>query len=93
MGCEIGREIKGSVKYSYELALSNEIIPDFFDNIEVSLEDAIRFLQKKALSNVPNVKSWALISYQKQPIGWVKKVGNRLNNYFPKEYRIRKDFL
>ena len=50
------------------------------------------FLQKKVLSEVPDIKSWALISYKKHPLGWVKKVGNRINNYFPKEYRIRKDF-
>tara|TARA_Y100000589_G_scaffold193072_1_gene182760 strand:- start:368 stop:1702 length:1335 start_codon:yes stop_codon:yes gene_type:complete len=92
IGCKIGHEIKGNVKYSHELAFSNEIIPNSFQTVEVSLQDAIRFLQKKVLSEVPNIKSWALISYNKHPLGWIKKVGNRINNYFPKEYRIRKDF-
>ena len=93
IGCEIGQEIKGKIKYSHQLALSNELIPGAFDRIEVSYQEAILFLQKKVLSEVPNVESWALISYNKQPLGWVKKVGNRLNNYYPKEFRIRKEFF
>ena len=93
IGCEIGQEIKGKIKHSHELSFSNELIPDAFDTIDVSYEEAIRFLQKKVLSEVPNIESWGLVSYKKQPLGWVKKVGGRLNNYYPKEFRIRKDFF
>ena len=93
IGCRIGQEIKGKIKYSHELALSNELIPDFFDQIDVPHEEAIRFLQKKVLSEIPDIRSWALVSYENQSLGWVKKVGGRLNNYYPKEFRIRKDFF
>lgn len=92
-GCRIGQEIKGKIKYSHELALSNELIPDFFDQIDVPHEEAIRFLQKKVLSEIPDIRSWALVSYENHSLGWVKKVGGRLNNYYPKEFRIRKDFF
>ncbi len=91
IGCEIGQNIKGKIKYSHELAFSHELKKDAFELIEVSYEDAIRFLQKKVLSEVPNIKSWGLIAFQNQPLGWVKKVGGRLNNYYPKEFRIRKE--
>jgi NOL1/NOP2/fmu family ribosome biogenesis protein len=87
------RTLKGKYKYSHELALSNELIPDAFDRIDLAYKEVIRFLQKKVLSEVPNIESWALISYNKQPLGWVKKVGDRLNNYYPKEFRIRKEFF
>ena len=86
------KNIKGKIKYSHELAFSHELKKDAFELIEVSYEDAIRFLQKKVLSEVPNIKSWGLIAFQNQPLGWVKKVGGRLNNYYPKEFRIRKEF-
>ena len=92
IGCKIGQNIKGKIKYSHELAFSHELKKDAFELIEVSYEDAIRFLQKKVLSEVPNIKSWGLIAFQNQPLGWVKKVGGRLNNYYPKEFRIRKEF-
>ena len=91
IGCKIGQNIKGKIKYSHELAFSHELKKDAFELIEVSYEDAIRFLQKKVLSEVPNIKSWGLIAFQNQPLGWVKKVGGRLNNYYPKEFRIRKE--
>ena len=91
IGCKIGQNIKGKIKYSHELAFSHELKKDAFELIEVSYEDAIRFLQKKVLSEVPNIKSWGLITFQNQPLGWVKKVGGRLNNYYPKEFRIRKE--
>ncbi len=91
IGCKIGQNIKGKIKYSHELAFSHELKKDAFELIEVSYQDAIRFLQKKVLSEVPNIKSWGLIAFQNQPLGWVKKVGGRLNNYYPKEFRIRKE--
>lgn len=90
-GCEIGQEMKGKMKYSHELAFSHELKKDAFELVEVSKDDAIRYLQKKELSEKPDVKSWGLITFKNQPLGWVKKVGNRLNNYYPKEFRIRKD--
>lgn len=93
IGCEIGQEIKGKIKYSHELSFSHELKKEAFDIVEVSKEEAIKYLQKKDLISVPEIKSWGLISYRKQPLGWVKKVGNRLNNYYPKVFRIRKDFI
>jgi len=34
-------------------------------------------------------KGWILFTYQNLPLGWGKNLGNRLNNYYPKEWRIR----
>tara|TARA_Y100000589_G_scaffold54077_1_gene44902 strand:- start:3341 stop:4675 length:1335 start_codon:yes stop_codon:yes gene_type:complete len=91
-GCKIGQNIKGKIKYSHELAFAHELKKDAFELVEVSHDDAIRFLQKKVLSEVPDIKSWGLVTFQNQPLGWVKKIGGRLNNYYPKEFRIRKEF-
>lgn len=92
IGVEIGQDIKGKLKYSHELALSNELNSDEFETIELPHDEVIKFLQKKDLLEVPDIKTWGLVTYKKQPLGWVKKVGNRLNNYYPKEFRIRKEF-
>lgn len=96
IGCCVGQILdsrKGrSFKYSHELALSHEINQNQFEKVEVNQKDAIAFLQKKEISFIPTIKSWGLIVYNDQPLGWVKKVGNRVNNYHPKEYRIRKSF-
>ena len=34
---------------------------------------------------------WMLASYQGLGLGWAKGLANRLNNYLPKEWRIRMD--
>jgi hypothetical protein len=30
-----------------------------------------------------------IVTYQNVPLGFIKNLGNRANNYFPKEWRIR----
>jgi NOL1/NOP2/fmu family ribosome biogenesis protein len=30
-----------------------------------------------------------IATYQQEPLGWLKQVGNRFNNLYPKEWRIR----
>jgi hypothetical protein len=37
-------------------------------------------------------KSWFLVQYKGVAIGFAKNLGNRINNYYPKEWRILKDF-
>lgn len=93
MGTQIGQYIQGKWKYSYELALAQKLNASFFEQVELSLEDAQRFLQKNPIEVQPNIKSWGLVTYKKQPLGWLKKINNRYNNYYPKEYRIRKENL
>ncbi|HAP01108.1 MAG TPA: hypothetical protein DCQ93_04195, partial [Bacteroidetes bacterium] len=34
-------------------------------------------------------KGWLLAQYENHPLGWLKSLGNRMNNYFPTEWRIR----
>lgn len=34
---------------------------------------------------------WMLASFHGLPLGWMKLLPNRINNYFPNEWRIRKN--
>lgn len=60
-----------------------------FAKKDLELEEALTFLRKKELepNNLP--EGWVLITYQGNGLGWVKNLGNRVNNYYPKEWRIR----
>lgn len=58
--------------------------------IDVSREDAIKYLRKEDIGLLPAMKGWALVRYGGQRLGWVKLLGNRINNYYPKEWRILK---
>jgi NOL1/NOP2/fmu family ribosome biogenesis protein len=36
-------------------------------------------------------KGWYIIRYKGLGLGWIKALGNRVNNYLPKSWRIRMD--
>jgi 16S rRNA C967 or C1407 C5-methylase (RsmB/RsmF family)/NOL1/NOP2/fmu family ribosome biogenesis protein len=79
---------------SVALALSAEINPHAFISIELSYENAIGYLQKEAVilpGDTP--KGHLLATYKNTPLGFVKNIGNRANNLYPSEWRIRKRFF
>ena len=73
----------------HEWALSHAI-PHPFPRAEVSKQTALQFLKGEPIQlEAPN--GWVCITYKGIGLGWVKNMGNRVNNYYPKEYRIRMD--
>jgi 16S rRNA C967 or C1407 C5-methylase (RsmB/RsmF family)/NOL1/NOP2/fmu family ribosome biogenesis protein len=73
----------------HELALSTMITPGI-PAIALSRENAIQFLRKEEIRIDTSEKGWALAQFEKQNLGWMKILQNRINNYYPKEWRIRK---
>ena len=87
-GVELGKKHKKEWIPSHEWALS--ILPkNGFPQQELTQEEALAFLRKKdqSFTNLP--LGWVLLTYKKLSLGWVKNLGNRVNNYYPKEWRIR----
>lgn len=75
----------------HDLPLSGLLAPDAFARIELSAQDALRYLRRDALPLEDAPKGWACITCQGLPLGWIKHLGNRYNNYYPKNWRIRMD--
>jgi 16S rRNA C967 or C1407 C5-methylase (RsmB/RsmF family)/NOL1/NOP2/fmu family ribosome biogenesis protein len=78
----------------------NELIPDHalalstlyhhgIARIELNKEQAIAFLRRELFEIDELTKGWLMCFYNDLPIGWIKSLGNRFNNYYPKEWRIR----
>lgn len=88
-GTEIG-SVKGKdVIPAHELALS--LLPlSHFPTVELKKEDALQYLRRKHIE-VPAPKGWNLVRYNGLPLGWMKVLPNRINNYYPAEWRILKD--
>lgn len=55
--------------------------------ISCSQEEALRFM-KKELQSIDGHKGWNLMTFQGFGLGWIKHLGNRVNNYLPNEFRI-----
>jgi NOL1/NOP2/fmu family ribosome biogenesis protein len=87
-GVELGKKQGKEWIPSHEWALST-LPKNGFVQQELTLEEALDFLRKKeqSFSNLP--MGWVLLTYQNLPLGWIKNLGNRVNNYYPKEWRIR----
>lgn len=61
-----------------------------FPEVEVSREEALAYLRRENLElNGRQPKGYLLLTYNGRPLGFVKNLGNRVNNLYPKEWRIR----
>ncbi|MBN2166242.1 MAG: RNA methyltransferase [Marinilabiliaceae bacterium] len=87
-GIEIGKAVRKDFIPSHSAAMST-VIGDYYCKTELSLVEALKFLKGETNLNVDVLKDWMIVSYKNQPLGFVKGVGNRINNYYPKDYRIR----
>jgi 16S rRNA C967 or C1407 C5-methylase (RsmB/RsmF family)/NOL1/NOP2/fmu family ribosome biogenesis protein len=73
----------------HELALSTGLNPQI-PELELSRSDALKYLRREAFTADVQMKGWRPVSFRQQKLGWVKILSNRINNYFPKSWRILK---
>ena len=75
---------------SHDLALNVQVNSD---NRVVDLEEdkALLFLKGEPVPVDSVEKGWHLASYKGLPLGWIKVLQGRVNNYLPKEWRIHKE--
>lgn len=92
MGIEGGKFKQQKFIPAHPLAVSNAIdrkLPSF----ALSYEQAIAFLQKKDFAlDDQGLRNWVLATYEGNVLGLMKMLGNRINNHYPAELRIRKEF-
>jgi 16S rRNA C967 or C1407 C5-methylase (RsmB/RsmF family)/NOL1/NOP2/fmu family ribosome biogenesis protein len=74
---------------SQELALWNELPQDIFPTVDVDWDTAIKYLKRETLSFTDAPKGYLLLRYDGLNLGFVKNIGNRANNLYPQEWRIR----
>jgi NOL1/NOP2/sun family putative RNA methylase len=70
-------------------ALSIHLNKDIFSTIELTEEEAIRYLSKDEFILNNEHSGWNIMTYKSLPLGWIKAMPNRFNNYYPSEWRIR----
>ena len=78
----------------HALAMSIALNPDAFACEEVDYTQAVAYLRKEAVSLRPETdRGFVLLTYRGFPLGFAKNVGNRANNLYPQEWRIRSSYL
>lgn len=93
-GIKIG-SIKGKdLIPAQSLALSTELDKTDIPQVELSYKDAINYLRKEAITLPPTTpKGYIIVTYQNVPLGWMKNIGNRANNLYPQEWKIKSSHI
>ena len=87
-GVFVGVNNRSELIPSHDLALSLALNKQI-QSVEVDLNSALSFLRGEINFKAEGLSGWTIVSYQDHPLGWVKALPNRMNNYYPKEWRIR----
>ena len=89
-------EVKGKdLIPGHALAMSSALLRrEAFATEEVTYEQAIAYLRKEAITlSATAPRGYVLLTYRNIPLGFVKNIGNRANNLYPQEWRIRSGYL
>ncbi len=74
---------------SHELAISHQLKTDAFPGNEINLSEALSFMRRDNFMLHNAAKGWNIVTYKGINLGFANNLGNRVNNYFPMEWRIR----
>lgn len=89
-GVKKGMQKGKNVIPDHTLALSFSTDKSAYPNVEVDYQTAIAYLRHEAIvlsSDAP--RGIVLLTYKGYPIGFAKNLGNRANNLYPQEWRIK----
>jgi 16S rRNA C967 or C1407 C5-methylase (RsmB/RsmF family)/NOL1/NOP2/fmu family ribosome biogenesis protein len=87
-GVKVGDITRDELIPDHALALSTIKNIDL-PYLELNKEQAIAFLSKTDFNAGNIARGWMMVSFNGLSLGWIKGLGNRINNYYPKEWRIR----
>ncbi len=82
---------KGKLVPQHALAMSNALERSAFPVVELEREQALAYLHRETLSLQGEPIGFVLLAYKGVPLGFANNVGNRANNLYPSEWRIRKN--
>jgi NOL1/NOP2/fmu family ribosome biogenesis protein len=74
----------------HALAVSR-LLRENIPTLHVNYDDAVQYLKKKELPFQNLAKGWMVVNYCGINLGWIKVLHNRINNYYPSNWRILKD--
>ena len=77
---------------SHTLVMSH-LLSAKIPKLELDYEQAINYLRKQeVVTDTKDINGWAVATYKKHHLGWAKVLPNRINNFYPMELRLRKEF-
>jgi len=68
-----------------------QIFDEKIPRVELDLQQALRYLHRDTLFLPEEPKGMLVVCYRQHPLGFVKNLGTRCNNLYPKSRRIQMD--
>lgn len=89
-GKPVGEQKGKNIIPAHAEALLINTPKDKYPRVELALDDALRYLHHEALvlpEGTP--RGFVVVTYRDLPLGFMKNIGNRANNLYPQEWKIR----
>ncbi|MCU0394511.1 MAG: RsmB/NOP family class I SAM-dependent RNA methyltransferase [Chitinophagaceae bacterium] len=87
-GVCLGEWQRNGLQPDHALAMSTLVHPSM-PRLVLSREEALQYLRRETQLPASDRKGWQLASFEGLSLGWLKHLGNRINNYYPMEWRLR----
>lgn len=87
-GVLMGQLFGTKLRPEHPLALFHDLNREVVPAVDLSLEEACDYLRKVDLPADLFHEGVNLVCYENLPLGWIKRIGQRSNNMYPKELRI-----
>jgi NOL1/NOP2/fmu family ribosome biogenesis protein len=84
----MGQLFKGKLKPEHPLALFVGRNANVVPAVEVSMEDALDYLRRQDIDAKQFSDGINIVMYKGVALGFVKRIGARCNNMYPKDLRI-----
>ena len=91
-GVELGSMKGRDIVPAQSLALTTAANRGAFAHADVDYATAIAYLRGDAITLGDVPRGTVLVEYQGAPLGFAKQVGNRANNLYPRQWRIRSTY-
>lgn len=93
-GVELGTRKGKDIIPDTSLALSTALDKSAFPQAELDYTQAVNYLRKEAVTLPMGApRGFTLVTYRQQPLGFVKNIGQRANNLYPQEWKIKSSHI
>jgi NOL1/NOP2/fmu family ribosome biogenesis protein len=86
-GITVGKLTSKELIPHHALAMSDLLSPSIV-TVSLNKQDALQYLRKAEVFIDVGQRGWVLVAFNGINLGWIKHLGNRINNYYPKDWRI-----
>jgi 16S rRNA C967 or C1407 C5-methylase (RsmB/RsmF family)/NOL1/NOP2/fmu family ribosome biogenesis protein len=86
-GVQLGRVVRGELIPAHALALAGDMWSGK-NQTELSEAQALSYLRGESIE-VDATGGWQRVAFEGHVLGWIKVIGHRVNNYYPKEWRVK----